>query len=329
MADVAARVGVSRQLVGLVFRDQAGVSAESKERILEAARELGYSPNVAARALRRESTRSIGITFDSSHNTPVEIVDALYSVAHRAGYTLIISLVNTSRDDIAALDELIGYRCEALIMMSPSSDPGRLRAVAGRTPIVIVGRDVRAPRFAVVRARGDDGIESAVDLLVGLGHRDISFVNGTSMLEAELRFSGYRRAMSKWGLPERVIDVQGDYTEESGARAADVLLQPGSVPTAVVCNNDQAALGLIFALRAAGVNVPGRVSVTGYDDNRVARLSFIDLTTVRLDPTEVAEAAIAAAIAMIHDPDAAPIASAISARLVVRGTTAAPADLLA
>jgi DNA-binding LacI/PurR family transcriptional regulator len=324
MADVAARVGVSRQLVGLVFRGQAGVSSETRERILTAAADLGYSPNISARSLRRVSTRSIGVTFDSSHYTPVDIVESLYSFAHRAGYTLIVSLVNESRDDGAAVAELVGYRCEALILISPRSDLDELQRLAGRTPIVVIGRGSPNAHFSVVRARGDVGIEAVVDHLADLGHRDIAYVHGTAMLEAQLRFDGFLRAVARRGIAERVVHVEGDYTEESGARGAQLLLDSETLPTAVVCNNDQAAMGLAFVLKQAGIAIPGRISVTGYDDNRVARLSFMALTTVRLDPAEVAESAIDAALALITDDTAMPTETLTSAHLIVRQSTAAP-----
>lgn len=328
MADVAARVGVSRQLVSLVFRDEAGVGAATRQKILDAATELGYSPNTAARSLRRTSTKLIGVIFDPAHSAPVDIIEWLYDYAHQAGYTLDVSTLTPRRDEIAAITELVGNRCEALILIAPRSTPTGLRAASSGIPIVVIGRRMPGREFDLVRSQGDTGISAVVDHLVELGHADIAYVHGSGMLDSDVRLSGYRTAMEARGLTLRILEVRSDYTEESGARAAETMLAEASsgerrMPTAIVCNNDQAALGLSHRLLQAGIRIPLDVSVTGFDDSRVARLSFMDLTTVRQDPREVAEATIAAAIARITGSRSDVTEVLTSARLVVRGSTAA------
>ncbi len=324
MADVAQRVGVSRQLVGLVFRNATGVGADTRERILEAARILGYSPNTAARALRAGSTKYIGVIFDPAHSAPVEIIEWLYAVAHESGYRLVVSALTPIRDESEAITEIVGHRCEALILIAPRSSPELLRRAAGQIPIVVIGRGIPDCDFDLVRSQGDSGIESAVMHLAGLGHTEIVYVHGVDMLDGTLRLSGYRAAVQRLALTEQILEVRGDYTEECGASAARILLAGAVLPTAIVCSNDQAALGLSYTLAAAGVRIPADVSITGFDDNRVARLSFMNLTTVRQDPREVGAAAMAAAITRITDTGAAGSQVFTSARLVVRGSTAVP-----
>lgn len=324
MADVADRVGVSRQLVGLVFRDAVGVGADTRLRILDAARELGYSPNIAARSLRSPSTKYIGVIFDPAHSAPVEIIEWLYSFAHASGYKLVVSALTPTRDESEAITEVVGYRCEALILIAPRSSPAVLREVAGKIPIVVIGRGFIGSEFDTIQSQGDAGIDAIVCHLSDLGHREITFVHGADMLDADLRLSGYTAAMSRLGLPQAILTVRRDYTEECGANAARMLLAGAQLPTAIVCNNDQSAMGLSHTLAAAGVRIPTDVSVTGFDDSRVARLSFMNLTTVRQDPKEVGEAAIAAAIGRITDDAAVPTADFTTAALVVRGSTAPP-----
>lgn len=324
MADVAEQVGVSRQLVGLVFRNAAGVGAETRKKILEAARILGYSPNTAARALRAGSTKYIGVIFDPAHSAPVEIIEWLYAFAHESGYKLVVSALTPIRDESEAITEVVGYRCEALILIAPRSSPEQLRLVAGQIPIVVIGRGIPRSSFDLVRSEGDRGIESVVDHLANLGHTEIVYVHGVDMLDGELRLAGYRDGMQRLALTERILEVHGDYTEECGASAARILLAGGVLPTAIVCSNDQAALGLSHTLAAAGVRIPGDVSITGFDDSRVARLSYMNLTTVRQDPKEVGEAAIAAAIRRITGSGEMGVEVFTSAQLVTRGSTAGP-----
>ncbi|MCZ9881782.1 LacI family DNA-binding transcriptional regulator [Arthrobacter sp. B2a2-09] len=324
MADVAAHVGVSRQLVGLVFRNEQGVAAQTRKRILDAADELGYRPNTAARSLRSASTKTIGVIFHPNESAPLEIIEWIYEYGRRAGYTVIVSTASPTRAERRAIDELIGYRCEALILISPREDPDVLRSATGHTPVVVVGRDMPNSEFDVVRSRGDEGIETIVRYLASLGHTDMIYVHGSDMFDSELRLAGYRRAMSSLGLGEQVLELPGDYTEESGASAARVLLERELLPTAIVCNNDQAALGLSHVLQQAGVLIPEHVSLTGYDDSRIASLSFLDLTTARQDPEEIGAAAIRAAVARITGDASKPTQSWTSAPLVVRGSTAVP-----
>lgn len=329
MADVAHRVGVSRQLVGLAFRNEAGVGATTKAKILDAARELGYRPNSAARSLRSTSTKYIGVIFDPAHSAPVEIIEWLYASAHESDYNLVVSTLTPSREESEAIIELMGYRCEALILIAPRSSPAVLKAAAADIPMVIIGRGMPGSGFDLVRSQGNAGIDAAVRHLAGLGHSAIAYVHGVNMLEADVRLSGYRTAMSTLGHRENIVDVRGNYTEESGATAAEILLKaPGPFPTAIVCSNDQAALGLTHRLLQAGLSIPKDVSVTGFDDSAVARMSFMNLTTVRQDPREVGQAAIAAAIGRITarsnaiTPD--PVEVLTSAELIVRGSTAPP-----
>lgn len=324
MADVAELVGVSRQLVGLVFRNQPGVSKETRAKILTAAQELGYSPNVAAQNLRRSTTKYIGVIFDPSHSAALEILEWLYTAAHEANYKLVVSSVTAHRGETEAISELLGYRCEALILIAPRCTPEEISQTAGSIPAVIIGRKIENSPFDVVRSAGDAGIEAVVDHLVELGHQNIAYVNGIDMLDSQVRASGYIRAMTKHKLNELIVEVHTDYTEASGSTAASTLLAEKALPTAIVCCNDQAALGMVTTLAQAGIAIPGEVSVTGYDDSRVARLPFMNLTTVHQDPQEVGEAAMGVALQRIAGELTAAVEILTSAQLVIRSSTAAP-----
>jgi DNA-binding LacI/PurR family transcriptional regulator len=324
MADVASRVGVSRQLVGLVFQGRPGVSEATRDRILDAARDLGYTPNAAARALRSSTTKSIGVAFDPAESAPADIVRWLHDIAGEFGYRLIVTTVTRSHDDVAALSELIGYRSEAVVLIAPRSPAADLQLTAGRTPVVVIGRRLAGHEFDVVGSRGDDGIAALVSHLADLGHSSIAFVDGCDMLDSEIRLSGYQRGMAQRGLTESFITIRGDYTEVSGALAADEVLANGVMPTAVMCNNDQAAFGLIHSLLRAGKRVPADISVTGFDDSRLAGMPFLDLTTARQDPQDMARAAIEAVISRIRSPGSPTTESLSEVTVIVRGSTSPP-----
>jgi DNA-binding LacI/PurR family transcriptional regulator len=327
MADIADHLGVSRQLVSIVLRDMPGASQETRDRVTAAARELGYSPHIGARTLRQTKSLNIGVVFAPAHATEPDIVEAIYPAAAALGYRVVLSAQTRTRSTTLAVEELLGYRCAAIIVIGSLVTAAQMRALAKRVkvPLVVVGAGERSTIFDVVRSAGDRGIDMVVQHLIELGHRRIAYLHAESMPPASLRLRGYLGAMKGAGLAANVVDIPGaDFTEESGAVAGRELLARDEPPTAVVTGNDQQAIGLLQVLSRAGVRVPERVSLTGYDDSRFARLSSVDLTSVRQDPEAMGRAAIAAAVRRIDDPTLRPSLSVVEPTLVVRGSTGRP-----
>jgi DNA-binding LacI/PurR family transcriptional regulator len=326
MADIAADLGVSRQLVSLVLRDQPGASRETRERVVESAKRLGYSPHAGARLLRQSTSRQLGVVFAPTHAPAQEIVEAIYAGASKRGYQVILSATTDTRSGSHAVEELLSYRCAALVVIGAELAADGLRALArrARVPVVAVGAGRRNRTYDVVRSAGDDGTAQVVRHLAALGHSSITYVHASSMPPGALRLAGYLRAVESLSIAPAVLEMRGDYTEECGAEAARRLLDAGELPTAVMLSNDHAALGFVLALARAGVSVPGDVSVTGFDDSRVARFSALDLTTVRQDAEEMGDSAVEAALRRLADPTCTPREHVVGVRLVPRSTTAAP-----
>lgn len=325
MADIAAEVGVSRQLVGMAFRDKQGVGERTRQSIFEAAERLGYRPNTAAQTLRSTSTKLIGTVFRLEHSAALEIVGWLHGSAQNAGYTVTVSTASDQHDEVHAIRELTGYRCEAVVLIAPECATDAMRRAAGSTPVIIVGRDQGDGRFDAVRSQGESGMYGVIEHLTELGHRDIAYVHGSRMFEASARRSGYLKGMSARTLTPQIIEVDDEVTEEAGASGVrQILANAGSLPTAIACNNDQAAEGAIHELRRLGLLVPHEISVTGYDDSRLAQRSFIDLTTARQDPKAMAAAVIDTTVRRIVDNPSERIETFIEAPLVVRGSTSRP-----
>ncbi len=331
MADIAARLGVSRQLVSLVMRDAPGASEETRRRVRQAAKELGFSPHVGARSLRRARSKDLGVIFAPAHSTEPEIVEHIYSAAAARGYDVILSAETTSRSTEQAVEEILGHRCAAVIVIGSSLNHTALRDVADRIPmpLVDVGYGQGNDYYDVVRSSGDKGIASVVTYLAEIGHRRIAYVDPASMPMAGLRRRGYQRTIKKFDIAADVLTMPGeysesDYFEEAGSAAARILLQRPRLPTAVVTPNDHTAVGLLQVLVRNGVRVPQDVSVTGFDDAPIARLSAIDLTTVRQDPELMGVAAVEAAVSRIKNSELHPAQTVIETVLVIRGSTAAP-----
>ncbi len=322
MADVAARVGVSRALVSLVFRNEPGAGMETRERVLRAADELGYRPDNAARLLARNRSMVLGVMINVRNAFHADLVEAIYAEAERLGYEVLLSALGPARDERKVVEALLGHRCEALILLGPKADAKYLAEVAAHTPMVVVGRRVPAKSVGTVHTAENKGVRQAMDHLFALGHRAIVHIDGGSGPGSADRRRAYRAAMRRHGLAERVLS--GDHTEESGVRAGETLLSEDRLPTAVLAGNDCCAMGLMHALSLAGVRVPKDISVVGYDDSHMAHLSHINLTTVRQDADTMAELAVRSAIERLDDRTLPSRELVLDARLVVRGTTAPP-----
>jgi DNA-binding LacI/PurR family transcriptional regulator len=322
LEDVAARAGVSTASASLVLRGKPGPGAQTREAVLEAARQLGYRPDRTASLLARRRTQLLGVTMDVSSPFHAELLEDIHAAADRRGYDVVVSPVTRAHGEGRAVETLLDFRCEALLLLGTSLPEADLATVAAQHAVVAVGRRLAAPGVDVVRAADDVGVGLAVEHLVGLGHRAIAFVDGPQGPIATLRRQGYRQAVRRLLGPDAVQVVAGGDTEEDGARAAGAL--GAAPPTAVVAFNDRCALGVLDRLRRDGIAVPGRVSVVGYDDSPLARLGAIDLTTVSQSPQPMAEAAVAAAVERLEGDRTAHVDVVLEPHLVVRGTTGPP-----
>jgi DNA-binding LacI/PurR family transcriptional regulator len=215
------------------------------------------------------------------------------------------------------VETLLDFRCEALLLLGPDAPEARLADLGRQLPVVAIGR--RSAGVDVVRTADDAGVGLALAHLLDLGHRDVAFVDGGRGPIAAARRRGYRVAMRAAGLADRVRIVPGDHTEAGGVAAGREL--SAGPPTAVVASNDRCAVGVLDAFARAGIAVPGRVSIVGYDDSSLARLVHVDLTTVNQDPAGQARGAVAAAVERLDEGRTVRREVVLRPRLVIRGST--------
>ena len=322
LADVAARAGVSTASVSLVLRGEPGPSAETRERVLAAAAELSYRADRTASMLARRRRHLLGVLLDVRNPFHAELVEELHAEADKAGYEVVLSTLTRHRDEERAIETLLDFRCEALILLGPDSSEGVLDRLAADVPCVVVGRTVRHADVDVVRPADDVGVDAALHHLIALGHSRITFVDGGRGVVAATRRRGYRRAMRRAGLVAEV--VSGDHTEEGGVRAGRHLATEHELPTAVMASNDRLAVGVMDAFVRAGIDVPGQVSVVGYDDSTLARLAHIDLTSVNQDAPAQAHEAVQAAVSRLDAGRTRRYEAVLVPHLIVRGSTAPP-----
>ncbi|HEX2072239.1 MAG TPA: LacI family DNA-binding transcriptional regulator [Geodermatophilus sp.] len=321
LQDVATRAGVSRALVSIVMRGAPGAGEETRQRVLAAAADIGYRPDARARLLASGHSRQLGVVFLMAGRFHLDLLDGLYRAADRAGYELILSALTPSRDEQRAVETLLDFRCEAVILLGPGSGAPVL---AGRLPVVVVGWEVDDPAVDVIRSSDDEGMRQSVDHLVALGHRRIVHVDGGAGVIADSRRRAYRAAMHDRGLGREARAVPGGLLQEHGVAAARLLLDGGTLPSAVIAFNDDVAAGVLETLVRAGVPVPGDVSVVGWDDTGLARLPHLDLTTVRQDADEIARLAVERSVARLTGRPVTDRDLVLPPQLVVRSSTGPP-----
>lgn len=330
MADVAAKAGVSRALVSIVFRNQPGASEETRERVLRVADEIGYRPDSAARLLARGRSRTLGVMFTVHQTFHTDLIAGIYPEAERLGYDVLLSAAAQGRSETKAVEALLGHRCEALILLGSGAEAAYLDHLGRRAATVSVSRRVPHARVDFVHSAEGKGVHQAMDHLVELGHHRIMHIDGGRGPGSAERRRAYRAAMRRHGLVSETRVLSGDHTEQSGIEAGGLLLAERErglpLPTAVLASNDRCAMGLLMALTHGGVGIPRDLSVVGYDDSHLSHLMPIGLTTVRQDAALMAQHAVRFAVERLGDQELEPREAVLEPKLVVRGSSGPPPD---
>jgi DNA-binding LacI/PurR family transcriptional regulator len=322
--DVAARAGVSYQTVSRVLNDSPSIKPTTRQRVLDVIAELGYRPNQAARALVTSRSRTIGVL--SAQNSalygPTTAINSIEQAAREAGYRLSITNINTG--DYASiksgLDYLLSQSVEALVVIAPQvrvfdvindlsiNVPFVTLEATGRNP----GHNLSVDQFA--------GARLATKHLIDLGHTELMHISGPQdWIEAEARMQGFLHEVNQADLRTRA-PILGDWSAHFGYYAGLELLKFRDF-TAVFAGNDQMALGFIHACRDVGLDVPGDVSVVGFDDIPEAAHFYPPLTTVRQNFVEVGRRAVDFLLAELGGTEHGTHA-AIQPELIVRSSAA-------
>jgi DNA-binding LacI/PurR family transcriptional regulator len=325
IADVARRAGVSAAAVSFAVNDRPGVSSGTRERILAAARELGWQPSASARALTEARTRAVGLVLARSaaqlegDSFFLRFLSGIEATLTAADYALLLQIVpGEASAALPAYQRLAAAgRVDGFLLTDVEADDQRFTLLAATgMPVVLAGRPIGSPPFPWLDTRHEEGIEPAVAHLVGLGHERIGFLSGRPDFEHQrLREVAWRDALEAAGLEPGPL---GHVVHDQDAAALTLLREE---PTAVVCASDALALAVCGAARGLGLSVPDDVSVVGFDDSFMATFATPALTSVRVDYAEFGAAAAAALLAAIAG-EPPPAYSPSMPELVVRGSTA-------
>lgn len=328
--DVADRAGVSKSLVSLVMRGEPFVREEKRQRVLQAADELGYRANVAARALPAAWSAKVGVLVADLRNPLlVDVVERAGQVLNDAGFGMVMTAAvlssrttSEARLDVRAVTALKESRVKAILVVGSVPDRAALLESAGSVPLVIAAASAEGLHADVVRNNDHLGMRLVVDYLVAGGHTSIAHLGGLGGGVATERAAGYRAAMKYHGLEEVAVVAEADFTEDAGYRGTAQLLRGRHPVTAIASVNDLAAVGALSAAADKGLKVPEDLAVTGYDDTFVAAIRQVSLTSVNPDSPGIGALAARCLIQRIAGDDQPPQQHLLAPRLVTRSSSA-------
>lgn len=329
-ADVAARAGVSRTTVSFVLNQRADVKIpdETRQRVVDAAKKLGYHPNTPARQLAGGRTHVIALVLRQSPEQVAsdavlaETLRGLASAANSSGFRVMVEPIGPDRLDESYRSLLLAQHADGLVISGPRIDDPTLRELVREGfPIVLQGS---LPDTSVLSVDVDNvaGARGAVEHLLALGHRRIACITNAPLVytAAQERLAGYRQALVAAGVEyDPTLVAEAAFDAPSGHVAMAELLARTTFDAAFVAS-DVVALGAIGALRKAGRRVPDDVSIVGFDDIPLAAYFDPPLTTVRLPAFELGQAAGRALMERLAD-HAVPHRTLLSTELIVRGST--------
>jgi LacI family transcriptional regulator len=327
--DVAARAGVSFTTVSHVLNDTRAVRAETRERVMAAARELDYVPSAVARSLRHQVTHTVGLLVpDSTNPFFAELARGIENACYRAGYSVLLCNSDDAAErQLTYLRVLRQKQVDGLIVASARDDAPWVAALAELPfPRVVVDREIAGLRCDLIQVDNLRGGALAARHLLELGHRAVGCVAGRSGINAGIaRLRGFERALAQAGV--RIPGewrAPGDFRAEGGYRAALAILRAPARPTAIFACNDLMAVGVLRAAAELGIAVPGELSVVGFDDVELSSYVHPALTTVAQSIRELGEVTVAALLARIARPAGKPVRRRLAPELRIRGSTSSP-----
>ena len=335
--DVARLAAVSRTTVSYVLNNSdsgIAISEATRQRVLDAARDLGYHPNAAARSLRRQRAGVVGlVTYDTSNRMGSNaflwlVMDGVLSELGQADTKLIVEAADGDRADPCVSLVREGH-VDGLIVTGARPENTELRVLhADGTPIVLWGR-LSGSDLPYVDIDNVAAARSAVEHLLDLGHARIGCITNAPPVTdtaAADRLEGCRLALESRGIRfDESLVRHGNFDERSGLEAMGSLLDRAERPTAVFVASDEVALGALKAARKAGVAVPDNLSIVGFDDLPIAPFVEPALTTIRVPAREIGSVAARALMnAISNSTSLGEPEQVLATELIVRDSSGPP-----
>lgn len=305
--DVARTAGVSTATVSRCLNEPNKVTEATRTKVLAVIKDLGYTPNFAARSMAAKRTFTIGAIIPTMENAMfARGLQAFQEELHHRGYTL---LVSCSAYDLQAEEEqirtLVARGADGLLLIGHDRDPAIYDYLQRQQVPVLAAWSYNAT--APAPSIGFDNraaMKALTEKVIALGHKNIAMISGDSAHNdrARSRIEGVKDAMTAHGLdPAPLNPIETTYAFDEGARAFNELIERSPRPSIILCGNDVLAAGALRGARQMGLRVPDDISVTGFDDIELARLVSPELTTVHVPHREMGALAAQELVTMIED----------------------------
>ncbi|GMX64758.1 LacI family DNA-binding transcriptional regulator [Paenibacillus elgii] len=295
--DIAKAAGVSVTTVSRALNGYDDVNALTRQKIKDIAQGLGYSPNMAARSLISKKTKTLGLLLSnvtrasSKDNIAFEILCGMNDRAGELDYDLVLFSTTPQKQKIKSYKTLCQERgVDGVIIMGIRLDDEYLKeVVSSQIPCVLIDIPLEGPNVGYVTSDNVGGANRAVSYLLEAGHRKIGVINGHSQADVSVqRLSGYKQALERFGIPfDESLVMDGSFSEAGAKEAVYRLLAQQPDITALFCISDLMALGALQAVRGLGLQVPGQISVVGFDNIDVTAYCSPALTTVNQNKYEM------------------------------------------
>ena len=330
--DIARLAGVSTATVSHVLNKTRFVTDETKRRVLTAIEKVGYTPNIHARNLASGQSRTLGLIISDITNPFFpDLVKSIQEKSLELGYDVIVLNTNYEPErDVPYVQRLLELQVRGVMILTTEMDMSVIERLSSRR-IAVAFLDIGrvGPHTSNIRVDYEHGVHEAVEHLLQLGHRQIAFISGpVHFKSAEFRRSAFISTMKQHrsSLHTEPVIFEGDFKLESGEQAVKELLAQKPRPTGIIAANDLMAIGALRELSRAGLRVPQEISVIGFDDIWLAKLTEPPLTTVMIPRAEIGAAAVEAVLRNNGEADRPGHEIRIPTRLLVRQSTgAAPA----
>ncbi len=303
--DVASAARVSATTVSRYLNGRMELPSETALRIDKAIKALDYRPNALAKRLSLGKSEAIGlVTSEIANPFFAELAAAVEGAAAAKGYDVFMISTGGCRErEVATLSRLKDRQVDGLILMTNQPDDGTLAAaLAPYRNVVLIDEDIAGVEVPKIFVENRDGAYCATRHLIAYGHARIAHIGGPrSLMSAAERLSGFSEAMAEAGLsvhPSHVL--HGDYSREFGFAAMREILALEERPTAVFAGSDFIAIGVLQAIRAAGLQAPGDISIVGFDDMPFADFLAPALTTIRQPTADLGREGFHALLSLIE-----------------------------
>jgi DNA-binding LacI/PurR family transcriptional regulator len=334
MRDIARAAEVSQSTVSRVLNNvptRVPIAPETRERVIQVSRRLGYRPNPLARGLRGASTNLVGaVVRDFSDPFFAGAIEALVVESMGHGYNVVLGHAPGRVSEAISLTTVLETRhTDAIILLGDMQDHPQLLADLRNTfvPVVALWQGTSPLEFPTADADDRAGIRAGLEHLAALGHRRIAFVSAQLPGDYRVREDAYLEFMrERFGGPPAGYVQSCPNTLAGGDAALRALFDRPEPPTAVVTSTDLVAVGVLHAAHSLGADVPARLSVVGFDDILIAAHTVPALTTLRMPIAEIVRHAVAKAVSLARDADAerGPSLDVFEPTLIVRDSTAKP-----